>query len=308
MITAVLSTAVAFLLFFGKLPLPALIPLCIVLGVLIALLNRHHHDNTLSIDVLAQISRLNKVNPGLKLSALLIAMISCVASQTVFTGLFLLVVVCLLAVCAGGLSLHHYVRVLALPISFLMIGTLALLFAVSSEPLGLLSFNVFGFWLSVTPDTQATAALVVSRAMGAVSCLCLIGLTTPMSEIIGVLRRLHCPEVVIDLMYLIYRYLFILLSVHREMRDAAKSRLGFRNFRNNVRSTGMIYSSLLSRSYHFASRNYDAMESRCYSGGIVFLEHPAPIGAAQVVVAVCLVSACLGLCLSSFLLPTLLPY
>jgi cobalt/nickel transport system permease protein len=93
-----------------------------------------------------------------------------------------------------------------------------------------------------------------------------------MPEIIGVMRRVRCPGLIIDLMYLIYRYIFIILTLHHTMYDAAKSRLGFRDYRTSLRATGKIYSSLFARSYGFAGKNFDAMESRCYSTEIRFLE------------------------------------
>jgi cobalt/nickel transport system permease protein len=178
-----------------------------------------------------------------------------------------------LMIFAGRLRLHQCVQIMALPASFLMIGGLALLFESSSGPAGVLYINIFGYFLSVSAETQAHTALIIARSFGAFSCLCFLGVTTPMPEIIGVLRKAKCPELVIDLMYLIYRYTFILLSLHHEMHDAAKSRLGFRDYRTGLRATGMIYSNLFVRSYQFASKNFDAMESRCYDTGIRFIEH-----------------------------------
>ena len=191
--------------------------------------------------------------------------------------------------------MHHYVTIIALPVSFLMIAGLALLFEVTPEPTGVLNLRVFGVWLSVNSSAQARTALIVSRALGAVGCLNLLSLTTPMPGIISVLRRLRCPVVIIDLMYLIYRYIFILLSLHHDMSDAAKSRLGFRDYRTSLRSTGRIYANLLARSYGFAAKNFDAMESRCYDTGIRFLEHRQKIKPQHVIISTALIIVSLRL-------------
>ncbi|MCL1880475.1 MAG: cobalt ECF transporter T component CbiQ [Actinomycetia bacterium] len=298
MITAILTMVFSWCLFSGQLPDSLLVPLCVLLGVLIAFVSRYGHSQSLSVDVLAQMSRLRTVNPMLKFWILFILMIVCIASANVYTGLFLLVAMLVMAVFVGGLPLSRYIRVLALPVSFLMIGGLALLFEISPSSMGVLNIPVpvFGFWLSVSAETQARTALVVAHALGAVSCLCLISLSTPMPDIISVLRRMRCPSVVIDLMYLIYRYIFILLTLHREMRVAAQSRLGFRSYRTSLRATGMIYSNLLARSYQFASKNYDAMESRCCDTGIRFLERPNRISLTHAMVAAALLAAALVLC------------
>ena len=252
------------------------------------------------IDTLAQTSRLKNIHPALKFCTLLALMIISVTSKNVFTGLFLMITMLILAVCAGGLSLSQYAHILSRPVLFLCIASLALLFEVSAEATGILNLNIFGFWFNVTAHTQAQTALIVCRALGAVSCLLLLGLTTPMPDIIGILRRLRCPDIVIDLMYLIYRYIFILLSLHHQMHAAAKSRLGFRDYRTSLRSTGSIYSKLLARSYQIGSKNFDAMESRCYDTGIRFLEHPKSLTTAQL-------SFSLGLILASLCISLLAP-
>ena len=296
MITAVLTFVFVWSLFYEQIPQPLLLPLCVGTGSFFAITRRHKHSGFLSNDVLAQISRLKKVNPTLKFWTLLALMVISVASRNPYTGLFLMLAMFIIAVFVGGVSVHHYVQVMVLPVSFLLIGGLALLFEVSSGTIGILNINVFGFWLIVSENSQSQTALVISRAFGAVSCLCVLSVTTPMPDIIGVLRRARCPDFIIDLMYLIYRYVFILILMHFDMRNAARSRLGYRDFRTSMRATGNIYANLLSRSYKVAAMNFDAMESRCYESGIIFMEHRKKITFAQGCLSVILLSV--SLCLS----------
>ena len=283
-------------LFFGSIPQPLLVLVCALSCAFVAYFNRHKNADVLSIDVLAQASRLKNINPVLKFWTLFILIIICVTSKSSLTGVFLVTAMFALVVFAGGLRMHHYIHILALPVSFLLIGGIALLFNVSQEPVGVLNFQLFGFWLSVTAEAQTQTTLVVSRALGSVSCLCLLSVTTPMPDIIVVLRLSRCPALIIDLMYLIYRYIFILLSLRHEMRSAAGSRLGFRGYRTNLRTTGNIYANLLTRSYHFAGKNFDAMESRCYDTGIRFLGRRINLTAPQVFVSAALLFA--TLCIS----------
>jgi len=222
----------------------------------------------------------------MKFITVLILMVLCISAKTPAVGLFLTTVMLLLIVFVGGMKLHDYVHLLALPISFLLLSGLALLFEIMKQPTGVLGIPVFSVWFCISRSAQIQTALVIARALGAVSCLYLLSLTTPMSEIIGVLRRLHCPDLIIELMYLIYRYIFILLSMYHTMQDAAKSRLGYINYRANVRTTGNLYSNLLSRSYRLAGQNFDAMESRCYGTKIRFLEKKKPVTGTHALAAV----------------------
>ena len=293
---AVFAMLFTWCLLFGRAPLPFLILLCVALGVFLIFFNRHSHERFLSVDVLAQGSKLKNINPTLKFWTAVVLIVICVGSNSYFTGLFLMTAMLILVVFAGGLRVREYVHFLMLPASFLLIAAIALLFEVSPEPVGVINFPVFGFWLVVSLKAQIKTALIVSRAFGAVSCLCALSVTTPMPDITGVLRRARCPGLIIDLMYLIYRYLFILLSVHHDMHIAAGSRLGFRDYRTSLRSTGKIYSNLLVRGYQFAGKNFDAMESRCYDTGIRFLEHNNKIGLVHAGTAGSLV--CVSMCLA----------
>ena len=296
MVTAVLTMAFTWCLLYGSLAQPLLIAVCVVSGAFFADFSRHKPDRELSVDALAQTSRLRHVSPALKFLTLLALIIICVASRSLLAGVFLVFAALVLAAPVGGLGLRRFVHVLTLPVSFLLIGGLALLIEVSPGPIGVFNINVLGAFLSVTAASQARAALIVSRALGAVSCLSLLSVTTPMPDIIGVLRRFRCPSLIIDLMYLIYRYIFILLSLHHEMHNAVRSRLGFRDLRTSIRATGMIYANLLARSYQFASKNFDAMESRCYDTGIRFLERRAGVAPVHMGVAAALLLA--SLCIS----------
>ncbi|MCL1913052.1 MAG: cobalt ECF transporter T component CbiQ [Eubacteriaceae bacterium] len=282
MVTGILSMAFVWFLFAGKAPNTILAAACIALGAFFWHFSRHQHDHPLPIDIIAQSSKLNGVNASLKFWTVLASIAICISSKNCYTGIFLMAIAPVIAVYAGGMDFDHYLQILMLPLGFLLLSGLSLLFSVSMTQIeGVASFRALGIWFYATTSSQAMAALVVSRALGAVSCLCILSVTTRMPDIIAVLRRSHCPDAIIDLMYLVYRYIFILMSLHHEMHDAAKSRLGMKDYKTSLRSTGMVYANLLARSYHFAAKNFDAMESRCYDTGIRFLEHSTKITMTQ---------------------------
>lgn len=67
------------------------------------------------------------------------------------------------------------------------------------------------------------AGNLVLKALGAVSALYMMTLTTPLSEIIAVLRKAHVPKLIIELMNMIYRYIFIMIDTHSRMKNSAES-------------------------------------------------------------------------------------
>ena len=150
MVTAILAFAFMFCLLYGQIALPWLLALCTGLGAALAITNRHKHEGVMSIDVIAQGSRLKGMNPTLKFLTMLALMVASIAAGSVYAGLFLFAVMPALAVFAGGLGLRSYVRVIALPASFLMIAGLALLIEITPEHAGVLGVRIPGAWLSVT--------------------------------------------------------------------------------------------------------------------------------------------------------------
>ena len=285
-------------MFYGRIPPLMLALLCLSLGTALFVLGRHKHTQFLAIDVLAQTSHLKHVNSALKFWTTLALMALAVSARSLWVGVYLTLAMSALTVGVGGIRTRDYVRLLSLPVSFLMISGLALLFEITAQRTGIIGIHIFSVWLCVGAAAQARAALVMARAISAVSCLYFLSLTTPMSDLIGVLRRARCPELLTDLMYLIYRYIFILLSLYHMMRNAAASRLGFASNSAGLRTTGSLFANLLARGYRQANINFDAMESRCYDTGIRFLENRAPISVAPATAAAVLIILTLCLCLT----------
>ena len=132
--------AVVWCLFYGRVSAVALVPLCAGLGTILALPGRHRHTRFPTTDAAALASRLNRVNPSLKLWTALVLTVLCIEARSSFVGVFLAAAALVVVVFAGGLKLRDYVYFMALPVSFLMISALALLFEITAQHTG-----VFGF-------------------------------------------------------------------------------------------------------------------------------------------------------------------
>jgi cobalt/nickel transport system permease protein len=168
---------------------------------------------------------------------------------------------------------------------FVLLAVAAVVFEFSKEAQGWCIS--FGFtYLYTTPHMLIKGLFLFVRVMGAVSAMYFMTLTTPVHELIGVLRRFHVPAMFVELMYLIYRYIFILLETQRKMRISAESRLGFCDYRTSLKSFANIAGNLLIVSLQRAGNYYDAMESRCYDGALLFLEEKKPLDKRMVMRAV----------------------
>ena len=95
-------------------------------------------------------------------------------------------------------------------------------------------------------------------------------------DILDVLKKLHCPKILIELMLLIYRFIFVLLETASAISMSQDCRLGNKNYRTALKSFGMMGSVLMIRAISRSNRLYDAMEARCYDGTIHVLSESRP--------------------------------
>lgn len=258
----------------------------------------HTHGGMLSMDACAQKSRFFTWHAGGKFLFAVGMLFGCICADSLLLSAVVFLLMTLLTVAAGGVPLHEYIAYLKLPAGFVLLGGLTILFQFLPTPGGLIDIPLFGQYLSVTPESRMEALILTGKAIAAVSCLYFASLSTPMGELIGFFRRIHLPKIIIELMYLIYRYIFILLEAHRTMQDAAESRLGYRDMGTTFRTYPKLAANLMVLSFRKASRSFDAMESRCYEGDVCFLEQDKPLAAKQLVCFAGCVVIAVGVCLA----------
>lgn len=233
----------------------------------------HHYGGVLMLDTLAAHSGLKNVSPGLKAGFSVLVLLLCVGASDAVVGAAVALSMVLAMVCLGKTPIVQIAILLKIPLLFLFVSCLVVLLEVCREPVGLWQLHLGNSWLCVTSDSLQQAVTLFFQAMGAVCCLYFLSSTTPVPQLIDVLRRCHVPELVIELMYLIYRYLFVLLDVQRQLTIAASARLGYAGIRRSVSTAGRVSGSLLASSFRRSSLCFDAMESRGYDGKLAFLSH-----------------------------------
>ena len=118
-----------------------------------------------------------------------------------------------------------------------------------------------------------TAARLFFKSLASVSCLYFLTLTTPIFEILSVLKKLKVPKLFVELMGLIYRFIFVLLDTANMIYISQNSRLGYSTLKTGFNSLGKLIANLFISSYKRSQDIYTAMESRCYDGDINLLEN-----------------------------------
>jgi cobalt/nickel transport system permease protein len=86
--------------------------------------------------------------------------------------------------------------------------------------------------------------------------------TTPFADVLGVLRRVGTPGLLVTVLALMYRYLFVLIDEAERMQRARRSRT-FTPRRHRVwKSWSTVIGQLFVRSTERAERIYAAMTAR----------------------------------------------
>ncbi len=119
-------------------------------------------------------------------------------------------------------------------------------FLLTGAPFLALSLDLSdGVRLAFSPAGAMTALEVTLRSLAALSCLTLLVLTTPVVELVGLLRRIGVPSAIVEIMLLIYRLIFLFMEEAIAGQHAQAARQGYTTLRRSLRSLGQLVATLL---------------------------------------------------------------
>ena len=223
-------------------------------------------------DQYAYSSRLRKTEPIPKLCAAAAATVVCLCCDSIAVGVCTVVLMSLLSIGLGGTRPWVLLRFFLVPLVFLVLGCVTIL--VERQPLGtpmLLAVRVGGSLWGLTPGSLWMGGRIFCKAMGVISCMYFLALNTPMTDITLALEKLHIPKLFVELMELIYRFIFVLTEAMVNIRTAQESRLGYMGFRRSMESAGTLCSMVFLRAWRKGDKVYSALESRGYTGSLATL-------------------------------------
>lgn len=228
------------------------------------------------IDKLAYSSKLRYKSPMLKTVFAVGTLLICVFSHMLSVSAAVLILMAALTMVFSRVSLGRYVKLMGIPFGFLILSTLSIVMNISDTPSGFFAAAVGSKYLVATYTSLTEGIRLVMVALASVSCLYFLTLTTPVIDILAVLRTLRCPKLIVELMMLIYRYIFVVLDMASAIKTSQNCRLGNKDFVTELRSMGQMFTVLLIRSMNRSSSLFDAMESRCYNGELLVLDEYCP--------------------------------
>ncbi|MFH1650827.1 MAG: cobalt ECF transporter T component CbiQ [Chloroflexota bacterium] len=155
---------------------------------------------------------------------------------------------------------------LALPLVTASVVLVTQVFFYGATPM--FTIPVLGFHLTGYTEGLTRGILIMSRVLGGISLILLLSMSTPAHRLLLAAAWFRVPKVLVELSLLMYRYIFVLLEEVLTIRDAQRVRLGYRSWRQSMRSLAILGSSLVLRAFDRAGRVFEAMTARGYTGAM----------------------------------------
>ncbi|NIA54710.1 cobalt ECF transporter T component CbiQ [Massilia sp. TW-1] len=182
------------------------------------------------------------------------AMLACIAAAQVAVTLL-----------GARVSPRTYLATAMPPLGFLLVSCLNMLAAPAAD----------GTWHWASASLPAIARTALRSAAVLASLLGLV-LTTPLPHLLALLRDLHVPELLLDLMALCYRTVFVLRQAWDEGVTAQSARLGYGDWRRAWRSTGLLAGQMAVQVWERAGALQAAAAARADDGRLRFLPTAFP--------------------------------
>ncbi|MBE3569633.1 MAG: cobalt ECF transporter T component CbiQ [Bacillales bacterium] len=230
----------------------------------------------LLIDKYAYFNKLKNVHPVEKITLSLCLLLFSLIVKSPLISLIVFILMSTFTVVLARIPLSYYTKLLVLPLFFLISGIVTILISFT-EGHAVISDVIWsthiGHWqIGISNESIKRAVDLVFVVLSSVSCLYFLILTTPMTSIFDVLRKLKLPSLLIELITLTYRFIFVIMEESVNMYQAQSSRLGYITIRQGMKSLGLLISILFLKVFERTKQLSIAMNSRCYEDEILFLD------------------------------------
>lgn len=104
--------------------------------------------------------------------------------------------------------------------------------------------------------------LFILRAFSSISVVYALVCSTPITDLDYVFCRLKFPKIFRELFLIVYRYIFVLLDIKDKLLNAQKTRQGYENYKNSIKSFTILAASVLRKTGYYSMNTAKAVESR----------------------------------------------
>lgn len=219
------------------------------------------------IDKYSYTNKLKDINPSIKIAAGFLSMIISMILNNLYVYAFLIMAMSLSIVILAKVDFKDYIKLIKIPIYFLLVGVVMILINFSdTDNIFILNVKIFNMYIGISKYSLETSTYLVLRSMSCLTCIYFITLTTSFNQIIYTLNKLKISSVVIELIVLVYRFIFIFLEEYNDIYKAQNLRFGYVNLKTSYKSISLLINTLFFR----MMKRYDDMvislDTKLYDG------------------------------------------
>jgi len=150
----------------------------------------------------------------------------------------------------------------------------------------LAGFSLGPFLLTVTDNGLTTFFTVLIKSFLSVLMVSSLVLSTDENELFHGLRRMKVPAVLVSIIFLMYRYVFLIKEESRIGRMAINSHVFKKSYHIVNRKLAFLMGNMLIKSFDRAENIYRSMESRGFTGQFHIYGNEAAAGGGGVAILV----------------------
>lgn len=124
--------------------------------------------------------------------------------------------------------------------------------------------HIGGLSLTAYAEGLKYGCAIMFRIMASTSWVLFLSMTTPLPKLLEAGLWFKLPPAWIEVCYLTYRYIFVLLEDAKIVFDAQKVRLGYSATFRSLRSLGVLAGTIVIKAYDQSIATYEAMMLRGY--------------------------------------------
>lgn len=220
----------------------------------------------LIIDKYAYNNKLADFNPLIKVIAVVTFLIITTVISNNYLNAFIFLSMVFLTTVVAGIPFKNYIKILIIPLSFLLISTITILLSISAKDVYIYSIKVGSKYIGITDESILMSLNTTIRVFASLSLTFFLSLTTSLNKLIIVFNKMRFPKVIIELLVLIYRFIFIFLEESINIHRAQEVRFGYNTFRNSLNSTSLLIKSLFIRVLLRYKDMVNSLDSKLYNG------------------------------------------
>ncbi|WP_281272805.1 cobalt ECF transporter T component CbiQ [Vagococcus fessus] len=165
------------------------------------------------------------------------------------------------------LSLKKYLKWFLLPLPFLVISLVTIMVTISSSSSDFNhSVEIGKFYLGMSSESIVMAYHLCLRSLSCLCCTYFFIFTVPFQQIIYVMTKLKLPSFLIEIIMLMYRFIFIFMEVTLKIHTSQQLRFGYNNLKTSYRSMGQLMQTLVVYMIDHYQQMKISLEIKFYDG------------------------------------------